>query len=354
MSNLTIHVKSSSEAKFSVEVASEASVLQLKEAIAAHFAASATPTPVDAQRVIFAGRVLKDEDSIASYKISDGSTVHLVRSNLPKAAAPSPSAAEPAASSPANPSPAAASAPSTAAAASPLAGNPFAALLGGAGTGAAGLGGGFAAPGLGSAAFGADPAAGMPPGMDQMLNNPQMQASMAALMSNPQFMEMMIASNPQLANMPPEMRAFMQSDAFRRVMSDPNMLRQMMQMAPIMGGGVNPFAAGLGGADGGAANPYAGAGATPMNPTGAGGFDPALMQMLMGGGGGLGGLGGFGSAPLPPPPANPEEAYQVQLRQLQDMGFYDAAENIRALTATRGNVEAAVEWLFANPPPGHR
>ncbi|KAJ3009840.1 UNVERIFIED_CONTAM: hypothetical protein HDU68_002467 [Siphonaria sp. JEL0065] len=359
MSEITITIKSSNEANFTVTVKDIDTVLTLKEAVAAALESSATPTPVANQRLIFSGRILKDDDALTTYKIANGSAVHLARTGVSKPAPSPSSAAAPSVSEPAvvatTPAPAAAPAPAA---------NPFAALLGaGAGAGGAAAGNMFGAsqqqPPLGG--YGGFPGEGGTPGprLDALLQNPQMAQAMAGLMSNPQFMEMMIASNPQLANMPPEARQFMQSEQFRQMMADPNTLRmmaQMQQMAPLMGGGMNPFAPSNGAnpaAPGATANPYSGAGANPMNPTGAGAFDPALLQMLMGGGaGGLG--GGFGGAPLPPPPANPEEAYQVQLRQLQDMGFYDAAENIRALTATRGNVEAAVEWLFANPPPGHR
>ena len=52
----------------------------------------------------------------------------------------------------------------------------------------------------------------------------------------------------------------------------------------------------------------------------------------------------------PPNNSPPEERFATQLVQLQEMGFYDASENIRALTMTNGNVEAAVEWLFSHPP----
>ncbi|KAJ1851688.1 hypothetical protein LPJ73_002982 [Coemansia sp. RSA 2703] len=45
----------------------------------------------------------------------------------------------------------------------------------------------------------------------------------------------------------------------------------------------------------------------------------------------------------------PEERFQVQLQQLNDMGFWNAAQNIRALTMTGGNVEAAIEFLLSNP-----
>lgn len=44
----------------------------------------------------------------------------------------------------------------------------------------------------------------------------------------------------------------------------------------------------------------------------------------------------------------PEELYATQLSQLQEMGFFDTEENIRALRATSGNVHAAVERLLGN------
>lgn len=44
----------------------------------------------------------------------------------------------------------------------------------------------------------------------------------------------------------------------------------------------------------------------------------------------------------------PEERYATQLAQLQEMGFFDPQENIRALLATNGNVHAAVERLLGN------
>lgn len=44
----------------------------------------------------------------------------------------------------------------------------------------------------------------------------------------------------------------------------------------------------------------------------------------------------------------PEQLYATQLSQLQEMGFFDTQENIRALIATAGNVHAAVERLLGN------
>lgn len=93
--------------------------------------------------------------------------------------------------------------------------------------------------------------------------------------------------------------------------------------------------------------PAQGGGASPF-----GMVDPALVQSL------LGGLGGTGTASTPlspsapfaaPAPADtrpPEERFQVQLQQLQDMGFTNAAQNVRALLATAGNVHAAIEYIL--------
>lgn len=49
--------------------------------------------PAESQRLIFKGRILKDENTIASYEITDGLTVHLVRGKT-AAAAGQPSAAQ--------------------------------------------------------------------------------------------------------------------------------------------------------------------------------------------------------------------------------------------------------------------
>lgn len=77
------------------------------------------------------------------------------------------------------------------------------------------------------------------------------------------------------------------------------------------------------------------------------------MQAGFGGplGGGLGGQfyppfgGGFGpqvNNSLPP-----EERFKDQLKALSDMGFVNKEVNIEALTATGGNVEAAVERILS-------
>lgn len=98
----------------------------------------------------------------------------------------------------------------------------------------------------------------------------------------------------------------------QQLMQNPEMMQQMMQM---MGGG----GAGAGG-EGAGFNPF-------------------------------GGLGQFG-APAAPEPADsrpPEERYESQLRQLNDMGFYEFDRNVQALRRSGGSVQGAVEYLLTNP-----
>ncbi|CAO3700733.1 unnamed protein product [Rhizopus stolonifer] len=114
----------------------------------------------------------------------------------------------------------------------------------------------------------------------------------------------------------------MQSPQFRQMLSNPDMIRQMATMSSMFGG--QPAA--------GTENPFSGLGNNAM--------DPQLQQRMaamMG-----------GAAPASPADTrSPEERFQVQLQQLNEMGLWDAAKNIRALTATGGNVNAAIEMLFS-------
>ena len=113
----------------------------------------------------------------------------------------------------------------------------------------------------------------------------------------------------------------------------------MQMSARLRSQGALPGFGGLGGLSAG------GAGATPAITAGAGqgaggmpAFDPANMQAMlqMMGGGGMPGL-----------PTAPEVRFESQLRQLNEMGFYDPQENIRVLTFTNGRVEAALELVGA-------
>lgn len=141
-------------------------------------------------------------------------------------------------------------------------------------------------------------------------------------------------------------------------------------MLAALGGMGGPGAGGLG-SFGGAGTGGGGVGSDPNalanmlaalqgSGSGGGGFGGF-------GGGGLGSFGGGGLGGAPAAPADtrsPEERFQVQLQvllfhqifeafpdtsveqQLQDMGFTNGAQNVRALLANGGNVHSAIEYIL--------
>lgn len=46
------------------------------------------------------------------------------------------------------------------------------------------------------------------------------------------------------------------------------------------------------------------------------------------------------------PTQPPEERFETQLASLRDMGFSDNSRNLRALLASGGDVESAIEFLL--------
>jgi ubiquilin len=315
---------------------------------------------------------------------------------------------------------------------------------------------------------------GPPPSQDQMiemLSNPAFSQMMNEALQNPAMIDMMIQQNPQLREMGPAGRQFLQSEQFRRMVTDPQSLRAMGQLQAAMGmgpfggaggGGQEAFPApgvtnttpaenrdagsaeqqesnqnnplaNLGGMNTGGprpnpfaalmamhppttnqqnnnstsppasqpSNPFAALFGTPTpnanqqqqpgqqgtNPSdnpAANPFlnmqnnpifqNPDLMNQFvqaMGGGGGTGtgnafagnaggtnpfgnlgnflGGGGMGGPAAPPDNRPPEERYATQLRQLNEMGFFDFNRNIQALQRSGGDVNGALEYLFSQP-----
>ncbi|KAI9720293.1 MAG: hypothetical protein M1828_005756 [Chrysothrix sp. TS-e1954] len=467
---ITFNIKSSSDQKHVVTVADSMTVQQLKQKLSTGEYADVA---AERQRLIYSGRVLKDPDTLASYNIKDGNTVHLVKGAPPSRPTPDNSAST--ASSGAN------GVPTNLAAGT---GNdPLAGLTGARYAGFAQM--------PGADMFGADGGMGAPQSPEdliRMLENPMFQSQMNEAMNNPQVIQMM-QNNPMMRDQP-MMREMLNNPEMRRMMMDPQVIRASLQMQGMMGGrggnggnasmpmpGVtdttegaqtqqqnqaqnptsqpaNPFAAmmggGMGGGTGAGGNPYAAmfpGNMNPMNPPAAGtptqnpatqtantdtpdtrssdtqpqqqqqqqqqhsnqqqqpnpfsalfggaqpGSNPqqqnnnpftqatqSLMQnpemmrnmmnmMGMGGGGASGatadpspqgtgsfnpmnfignpGMGGFGGQPSQPQDLRPpEEMYAEQIRQLNDMGFFEFERNVRALRMSGGRVEGAVELLL--------
>jgi len=204
---MTVQVKTPKE-KQAVEIEQGATIRQFKEAISAKFSGA----PVENLCLIFAGKIMKDQETLASHNVKDGMTVHLVikqggaAAAAPAAAAPSPTpAAAPPASGAPPPDPAQ---------------SPF------------GLGGFGGIPGMGNLGMGSANFMEMqqrmqrelmsnPDTLRQVLDNPVTQS----LMSNPDVIRQMLESNPQMQEV------MERNPEIRQMLNNPEVLRQMMEIA---------------------------------------------------------------------------------------------------------------------------
>ena len=89
---VTFKVKTSSDSAHNITMAESATVLDLKTTLAGE---NYENIPVERQRLIYSGRVMKNDDTLATYKIKPNNTIHMVKS-----AASNPSQAPPAANAP--------------------------------------------------------------------------------------------------------------------------------------------------------------------------------------------------------------------------------------------------------------
>ena len=196
MSELTLTIKCSNADKATVVIESTATVMELKEKIAVQLS-----VPAAQQRLIYKGRVLKDESALEIYSIEDGHTVHMV-----KGAAAGGS-----------------SAPSTG------------------GTGAAAVQSSSASSNGGTFPFAAPPAGGFNPGNNNNAANP-----LSALFGNqgasplgnvplgPGGMPDMSRMQEQLMRNPEMMRQVMSSPMMDNLLNNPDMMRNMMLNNPQM------------------------------------------------------------------------------------------------------------------------
>lgn len=195
MSAISVNIKCSNNDKATITVEPSSTVLDMKQSIS-----DSLNVPASQQRLIYKGRVLKDDLTVEFYQIQDGHTVHMVKGAAP--AGSTPAAAAPAA----NAAPAPSVAPTPGAAnsnpgmpnmfgANPFGGSPF-----------------------GASPFGASPFGGMNPMgpngapdinrmQEQLMRNPEMMQQilnspmMDNLMNNPEMMRNMMVNNPQMQAM---------------------------------------------------------------------------------------------------------------------------------------------------------
>lgn len=75
--SILVTFKITSGKRFNVTLSPSLTVRETKVLVEPH-----CDIPAQQQRYIFKGRILKDEETLESYKISTGNTVHLVRSHI--------------------------------------------------------------------------------------------------------------------------------------------------------------------------------------------------------------------------------------------------------------------------------
>lgn len=355
--SITVQVKSGQN-KWEVVTEPAKTVAEFKDEIA-----KVSQIPAASQRLIYSGKILKDDQTVESYKIQDGHAIHLVKSGgSASAGTQAPSQSDGARSVPSN-------------IASGQTGgfNPLSDLTSARYAGFANL--------PSADMFGPDGGMSNMPNQEDllgMLDNPIFQSQMNEMLSNPQMVDFMIQSNPQLQAMGPQARQFLQSPFFRQMLTNPQMIRQSMQLSSML----NPNAGGDAGSGAGSfpapgdtntearsgeaapAAPAAGASAAPENPfaalfnpannpfaammnngqnPAASGtqhappFDPSLLASL---------LGGSAQQNVERDNRPPEERYEQQLRQLNDMGFHDFEKNVAALRRSGGSVQGALDNLL--------
>lgn len=74
---ITFKVKTSGDGSHTITMAESASVLDLKTKLAGE---DYENIPVQRQRLIYSGRVMKNDDTLATYKIKPNNTIHMVKS----------------------------------------------------------------------------------------------------------------------------------------------------------------------------------------------------------------------------------------------------------------------------------
>ncbi|XP_076443354.1 ubiquilin-1-like isoform X2 [Babylonia areolata] len=223
---MTISVKTPKE-KHDIEIDVKATVKDLKEEVSKCFG-----SPLEQLCLIFAGKILKDGDTLEQHGIKDGLTVHLViktnRTQGQAAATPS--------------TPAGGAQPS-----SPQAPTGMGGGLGGMGGGLGGMGGGLGGMGGGMGGMGGGlgdlmglSGMGMGSGNFQemqqrmqreLMSNPDMLRQMMEnpfvqqMMSNPDIMRQLIMSNPQMRDV------MDRNPEITHMLNNPEVMRQTMELA---------------------------------------------------------------------------------------------------------------------------
>jgi len=194
---ISIIVKTAKD-KETVEIEENATVEELKKKVAEKF-----KTDVECVCLIFAGKILKDFETLETHKIKNGLTVHLVIKSKKTDGGNAPSSSSVAASSTSSTSPSSNTSGT----------NPFANMFGGLGGGLGGLGG-----------------TSLAEAQRQLMSNPDMVRQMMEsplvqnLMSNTDYVRSLLTSSPQMQQL------MERNPEISHLLNNPELLRQTMDM----------------------------------------------------------------------------------------------------------------------------
>ncbi|EOX90680.1 Tobamovirus multiplication 1 isoform 2, partial [Theobroma cacao] len=216
---VTVNVRCSNGSKFSVQIKLDSTVQSFKALLA-----SKCDIPADQQRLIYKGRILKDDQTLQSYGLEADHTVHLVCGFAPTPAPPPTTTTNAAGLN-------ASGASNTTQTNARTVGSNEADALGGAGLGAS-LFPGLGLGGLGGSAglFGA----GLPDFeqvQQQLTQNPNIMReimnmpAVQNLMNNPEIMRSLIMNNPQMRDI------IDRNPELAHILNDPSTLRQTLEAA---------------------------------------------------------------------------------------------------------------------------
>lgn len=355
--SINVHVKQGPN-KWDVSIESTMNIEQVKERIA-----SVSAIPAANQRLIYSGKILKDDQTVESYNIIDGASLHLVKSGGAHTTATASNTANTPTTSTTNTN--SSEVPHNINAGQTSGFNPLNDLTGARYAGFLNL--------PSSDMFGPDGGINNTgPNQDellQMMENPIFQSQLNEMLSNPQMVDFLIQSNPQLQSMGPQAREMLTNPMFRQMLTNPDVMRQSMQMARMMNTGANGTAESSFPAPGestmenttttstenttqtpnpaAATNPFANLFNSNMmnaNPE-----MNSFLQSMMFGGNNNNNNNNTTTTPnttIPQDTRPPEERYETQLRQLNDMGFFDFDRNVAALRRSGGSVQGAVDALL--------
>ena len=305
--NINIKVKTNLDATIhEIKINKNSTVLGLKGEIE-----KVTHVPPQQQKLVNKGQTMKDSDQISAYGLANDSTIAMIKVNAPQAG-----------------------------------GLPNLGGLGNIG-GLGNLGELGNLGGLGGA---------NPDQMAQMMNDPQYQQMMNAILSNPAMLNQLLNS-PQirpLLEQNPRLREMLQNPQMRQLLLNPQLLQRLRQ------GGGNPFASGMGGGLGNLGN--LGVSQDP-NPRLGECFSQWMNEERQGGGSNSGGAQQprpqpvftgeqprtqpvFQQFPQPDPNVDYKEKYKDQIAQIKEMGIDDEEKIIDALKKCDGNVQYALNRLF--------